>query len=239
MANTEDRDEHLARQGVNFLPWIGKKYERGFGNRRLLILGESHYDKWEDKTHVLGKEFTRTCIGEVIDRKSGSPFWKNIEQALLNEARSDGWCRSGGMPLWEKVAFYNFVQEAVRGGPRDRPQWSLFQKSHAPFRAVLEQLRPDRVIVCGKGLWENMEEITDDNDYLHDDVQAYRLRDGTKVWCLATVHPCSGRYSWKLVHRLVTEFLNQPENVARLLIGRFKISETDQAKGWNTEVSDI
>lgn len=215
--NIEDCDNSLVRQGVAFLPWIGRKYGLGYCNRRLLILGESHYDEWEGERHILRRDFTRKCVEEIIDRIDGSRFWKYIEQALLNEIRSDGWCQSGGMPLWERVAFYNFVQESVPGGPRKSPQRNAFQKSRQPFRAVLEQLRPDRVIVCGKRLWKEMEEVTEDSDYLHDDIQAYRLKDGTKVWCLATVHPCSGRYSWKRVHGLAMVFLDEPKNAAELI----------------------
>jgi hypothetical protein len=228
IVNTDDCDNYLVQQGVRFLPWIGRKYEQGFSNQRLLILGESHYDKWNGERHVLNKNITRQCIQEVVDRKDCSDFWKYIEQALLNEVRSDGWCLSGGMPFWGKVAFYNFVQEAIPGGPREAPpQKSLFQKSHAPFRIVLEQLRPDRVIVCGKRLWRNMENRYD-NDCYHNDVQAYRLIDGTKVWCLATVHPSSGRYSWKRVHCLVMKFLDQPESAAELLSDKIQ-KGTDQA----------
>jgi hypothetical protein len=63
-----------------------------------------------------------------------------------------------------------------------------------------------------------MEEITSEEDYPHDDVQAYRLADGTKVWCLATVHPSSGRYSWSRLHRIVMAFLNDPQNAVELLL---------------------
>ncbi len=225
--NTEGCDNFLVQQGVNFLPWIGKKYEQGFCDRRLLVLGESHYDEWGGEKHLLGKSFTRECVEKVINRNDCSGFWKYLEQALLDEVRSDGWCRSGGMPLWGKVAFYNFVQEAVSGGARKIPGRSAFQKSHAPFRIVLERLRPERVIVCGKRLWSNIEN-RDENNYCHNDVQAYRLRDKTKVWCLATVHPSSGSYSWKRVHRLIMRFLDQPESVAALKSDKIE-SEIDQA----------
>ncbi len=213
----EDCDKFLVQQGVQFLPWIGEKYKQGFCSRRFLVLGESHYDEWEGQKHCLDHSFTRECVDKVVRREDCSSFWKYIEQALVNEARSVGWCPSGGMPLWEKLAFYNFVQEPLPGGPRGViPQRGLFQKSHAPFRIVLEQLRPDRVIVCGKRLWRNMED-RDDND-CHDNVQAYRLRDGSQVWCLATAHPSSGSYSWKRVHRLIMEFLDRPEAASELIV---------------------
>jgi hypothetical protein len=218
MVQNDATDQFLLAHGVVFLPWIGNEYRGGFNGRRLLVLGESHYDEWEGEQHQLDNDSTRECIREVIDRDTGSAaFWKYLEQVLLNERRTDGWAPSGGKSLWNKLAFYNFVQSAVSGGPRIRPEWKLFEASRKPFRVVLEILRPERVLVCGKGLWERMEEITEEGDYLHDDVQAYRLTDGTKVWCLATVHPSSGRYSWSRLHRLITAFFNDPQEAVDTL----------------------
>lgn len=214
MMETQDIDNILVEQGVRFLPWIGNRYQDGFNGRRLLVLGESHYDEWEGDKHVLASDFTRSCVLEAINRVNGAQFWKYIEQVLLNEYRIDGWAPGGGSQLWEALAFYNFVQSPISGGPRSRPGWKQFDESRRPFRAVLEALRPERVLVCGKGLWEGMETVTIKEDYLHDDLQAYRLEDGTKVWCFATVHPSSGRYSWTRLYPLIKNFIEEPEKFA-------------------------
>ena len=213
----EALDRAMSAQGVAFLPWIGKKYEEGFHGRRLLVLGESHYDEWEGEKHFLGSNFTRECIQEVIARDPGAVFWPRLEQALLNETRNNGWPPNGGPPLWDKLAFYNFVQSPISGGPRVRPSWKAFQESRRPFRSVLEQLRPDRVLVCGKRLRNGMEPIPPGEDYLHGDVQAYRFADGTKVCYLATVHPSSGSYSWSRLHSVIMAFLKEPSDAVALL----------------------
>jgi hypothetical protein len=212
----EDSGRRLLAQGVFFLPWIGKEYKKGFRDRPLLVLGESHYDEWDGETHILGNNFTRECVEAVCDRTDSARFWKMLEQALLNECRVDGWAPHGGTPLWDHLAFYNFVQSPVSGGPRSRPSKEAFEKSRKPFRAVIEQLRPDRVLVCGKILWRQMEEIPQGEDHLHADIRAYRLADGTKVWCLATVHP-SGGYSWSSWHEIIMAFLREPGEAAGLL----------------------
>ena len=215
----DTRDQFLSEHGVIFLPRIGDNYEQGFNGHRLLVLGESHYDEWGGEKNQLENEsfFTRECIQEVLNRVGGASFWKTLEQALLNETRTNGWAANGGHSLWDKLSFYNFVQSPVPGGPGARPKWTCFEESRKPFRAVLEQLRPDRILVCGKGLWKQMQETTQEGDYLHDDVQAYRLTDGTKVWCLATVHPSSGRYSWKRLYPLIMAFLDAPQKAAEML----------------------
>lgn len=211
---TEIDEESLLANGVNFLPWVGNDYKCGFSNKRLLLLGESHYNAWDEQEHQLGSAFTRECVKAVVSRDANSSnFWRYLEQALLGEERDNGWAASGGSAFWNKLAFYNFIQSPISGGPRCRPSWDMFRASHRAFRAVLEAIRPERVLVCGKGLWEGMEEVAADEDYASDDVQAYRLNDGTRVWCLATVHPSSGRYSWRRIHDKVVAFIDDPARV--------------------------
>ncbi len=201
-------DSRLIENGVVFLPWVGSLYGTGYQNRRLMILGESHYNEWSGQRHTLSYNMTKECVLETINREEGSTFWKYIEQAILNEYRTDGWAPSGGKVLWEKLAFYNFVQKAVEGGPRKAPTWEQFQSSQAPFRAVLEELRPDLVWVCGKRLWWSMEKR--DEDTFHQLVGVYHLRDGHKVQCVATNHCSSGAFSWSKVHQvLAASLINQ------------------------------
>lgn len=208
-------DEELLADGITFLPWVGENYELGFNGRRFLVLGESHYDNWAGEQHPLPNTFTRECIEEVIARKGGANFWRTLEQALLNQIRQNGWVE-GGDKLWPQLSFYNFVQAPVIGGARVQPENLVFEDSHKPFRQVLECLRPDRVLVCGKRLWNRMPNIPAE-DCLHDDVQAYRLDDGTQVWCLATVHPSSGRFGWRELHPLIMAFLADPRTAAGML----------------------
>ncbi len=208
--------DHLFKSGsIFFLPWIGDKYEQGFCGRRFLVLGESHYAHWDDAVHELQPTFTRECLREVVNREDGARFWKNLEQALLNEYRQGGWCPSGGPALWSQLAFYNFVQSPIFAGPRVSPSNQQFNSSLAAFIAVLEALRPERVLVCGKRLWGQMDST---KLQLHDDVEAYQLSDGSPVWCLAIKHPSSGGFSWTKAHQLIRAFLNEPRDAAALLV---------------------
>lgn len=211
-----NEDAFLIENGVRFLPWIGSSYKSGFRGCRLLVLGESHYGDWDGKEHEM-QNFTRERVEEVIDRdKDCKSLWRYIEQAILNERRVNGWAPSGGRALWEYLVFYNFVQSPIQGGARVRPTRAQFIASQPHFRAIMEALRPERVLVCGKGLWGWMEDC-DAGHHLHADVQAYRLADGSAVWCLATVHPSSGRYSWSRIHSIISAFLNNPKDAANFI----------------------
>ena len=60
-------------QHVNFYPWRGAKYDTGINNKRILILGESHYcedsDKSQKSRHRCPKEFDNYCMSCYMDRE--------------------------------------------------------------------------------------------------------------------------------------------------------------------------
>lgn len=217
-----EQDARFISHGIYFLPWIGETYNQGFAERKLLVLGESHYQEWNGEIHELKQEITRNCIENEVKNRiqggQGAPLWLNIEQALLNKKRVDGWV-PGGEKIWYQIAFYNFVQTPVlsRSNPPSRAQ---FQDSWGAFRELVEEIRPDRIIVCGGRLWSKMpptphEDGSRSDLFLRSDIQAYCLRDGTPVWCLAIHHP-SICFSWTRWHPVILAFLRDPADAARL-----------------------
>lgn len=215
-------DARLRKERVRFLPWIGEEYEKGWHGRKVLVLGESHYSTWrgddkQRKEHSLGPTISRECIDEVVRRVPGARFWKSLEQVLLNEELVDRWAPNGGSPLWSRIAFYNFVQTPVDGGARVSPTSRQFRESFGAFRAVLEAITPQRVIVCGMRLWGQMPDDILHSDCLHGRVQAYRLPSGQAVWCLAIHHPSSA-FSWTRWHQEIQVFVQSPEEAAKMAI---------------------
>lgn len=93
---------------LTWLPWIGKSYNEA--NRKLLILGESHYKSADSdaqfekifKGATEDKEFTRKTIYESpICRDWPNNIFDNIHRVFLetNEFRRE--------LFWEHVAYYN------------------------------------------------------------------------------------------------------------------------------------
>jgi len=68
-------------QHVYFLPWCGVEYESsGFRGRRLLIVGESHYDVNPSR------EFTKDCILDKCDKpREGPAFWTHLKNRIGGE----------------------------------------------------------------------------------------------------------------------------------------------------------
>ena len=66
-------------KNVNFAPWIGKNYEKGIDERKILILGESHH--WgEDINDGVNEElrngkylkFTQQVVESYVDYQKGN-----------------------------------------------------------------------------------------------------------------------------------------------------------------------
>ena len=168
---------------------------------------------------------TRECVQEVIDDRCGAVFWPNVERTLLGPPQKPGWPQAGGT-LWPQLAFYNFVQSPVVGGPGDRPTWQQFVKSRPAFEAVLDVLNPELVWVCGRALGEGMALVGQDidstvlADRLKDrqnlldwhkadsrNLRAHRRANGNFVWFLETEHASARMYSWKRKAPILLDFV--------------------------------
>lgn len=172
-----------------FEPWVGSRYEAN----RVLLLSESTY-KW------LAED------GEILtpqpDHPKGSVEW-NIEHFGKNRyftSMNRALCMAAQPTVadmrtaWEDYAYSIYVQEPVGLGAGVRPTKEHWQGAGSHFRTLLEELRPLKVLVTGKDMWDVMPEC---DVRLLDDLQAYRLADGSLTWCLALPHPANRRAGFK------------------------------------------
>jgi hypothetical protein len=159
-----------------FQPWIGEKYEDGLdGGVQLLVLGESHYG--QSGTEEAG--FTQTTVVKLGQNKR-NPFFTIPAKLVLGMDTSDGISDRERSEFWDRVAFYNYVQEFIDEGARgDRPTTQMWQEAEEPFLNVLQDLNPDALLVLGKGLGNNLPDLDD--------------FDGEV--CVVT-HPTSGKFSY-------------------------------------------
>jgi len=149
--------------GVNFVPWIGDTYgiKGPFGTKRLLVLGESHYEWckacWKAGIER-GHDLTCRVIVERILRndKESIQHWRNIEYALQRDPL-DGLRRAA---FWHGIAYYNFIQKTVGffegGGRPPKPAQEMWDNGERAFKEVIRWLQPDIIVVLGFGLWEKL-----------------------------------------------------------------------------------
>jgi hypothetical protein len=137
---------------VKMCPWVGKNYnDAGYKGRRLLILGESEYE-WEPG--ALKPEIATWLI--TANAKGGlkNPFYTKIYNSFSEEPKWQSLDHFAD--FWNSVTFYNYIQEKVGETPRQRPTLDMWPRWRSTFVLVLEKLSPDRVLVLGRGLWNNL-----------------------------------------------------------------------------------
>ena len=208
----------MARHEPKFHPWKGEGYGKvnEFGlPAKLLILGESHYDKLHNLTN--DPDPTRTVVHAYLEQ-GGQPFFTKIVHTVLRPDTSE---KKAG--FFKSIAFYNYVQRIV-GDTRDaRPTAEMWNEAAAPFLATLECLRPTHILVCGMELWDNMPdsegfwmprskppihclELPEGSRSLEDLLGCYRHTQGQSA-VLAIRHPQAWGYQPHAWHPVVKQFL--------------------------------
>lgn len=209
---------------INFRPWVGEKYStEGFHNKKILILGESHYCTsnlssegrcaplcQKEKMYPSCFNFTNDVMEEYLDYHDGND-WHNtflsFERNLFDRELSDDEAKD----FWNRIIFYNYIQFALpRAGVA--PNGKFWEPSGLAFRELLEYYSPDKIIAWGarlyKGLpdWGGRHSIIQVENY-QTDVWEYTINDKV-IPVLKVLHPCcpkgKARDKW---HKLYNKFL--------------------------------
>lgn len=133
--------------GLNWLPWVGKEY---FGNeRRILIVGESHYLTGSEKNlqEVSKQDFTRNVIQTkcIDDKKKTQPTFDNLARCLFGDEIME---REKRIEVWKHLAFYNFVQRPMKTNKK-RPTPDDMEKGWKVFAELIKMLKPTHCIFIG------------------------------------------------------------------------------------------
>lgn len=140
-----------------WFPWIGLNYPARLADRRLLIVGESHY-AWvavpgqleqQRKNHFANPNYTRETIrDDAIARAWRSRTLDTIPRLLFQTGAVDL------MKFWADVAYYNFIQTNLPDyhpqlGPPGRPSWKDFVLGWPIFIEVIRAIRPSHCLFIG------------------------------------------------------------------------------------------
>lgn len=135
-------------ENLTWYPWIGKDYPDA--ERKILIVGDSHYTVDEDGN------FDEDCYNDFISNKNTTQefaesymngtewsFDRNLRLCLLNVDD-----KTLLKPLWEKIAFYNFIQEPMK--QRDaKPTEAQYKIAWHCFVNLVEIIKPTDCIFIG------------------------------------------------------------------------------------------
>jgi len=157
-----------------FRPWIGDKYEtEGIEDGiRLLILGESHYGTPGPNDST----FTRRVVSKYGQEDERHAFFTQTAKLVLGLTGDDYLSDEQQHQFWDRVAFYNYVQEYAGETPEGTVTAEMWKDAEKPFLTVLEQLDPDALLILGKELSKHVPEV---------DIET----------CVVT-HPSSPRFSY-------------------------------------------
>ena len=228
--NTNMENEYNFSDKVKFHPWVGDKYEcgiKGFDEngiivygtkedpgKKILVLGESHY--CAELADAIS-ELTNKIIKDLIDPDSEWEPYKNTYTKFIKSLTGhlDNLEFNDKKEAWEHLGFYNYVQEPMTGA-RISPTSEDFKNSEKAFWEILNELKPDLIIVWGTRLYNNLpqggkqlEYFTVQNKYGDDiyiEIWSYEI-DGKNTPIIGINHPSSG-FDTKFWYKVIKGFVN-------------------------------
>lgn len=142
-------------QGLTWLPWVGHLFSQRPADKRLLIVGESHYvrpqspDQLERiiQQHLNYPQYTRDVVSEcLVNAKWTNRTLDTLPKILFRTSDIDR------ERLWGDTAFYNFVQRPMhysQEGQPERPIWKDFVSAWKVFAAVVRAIQPSHCLFIG------------------------------------------------------------------------------------------
>jgi hypothetical protein len=130
--------------GLKFQPWIGHNFGKSeYG--KLLILGESHYGSDLEKYDTpYGNRSTSEIIQKVINGEFDINFYRNVGLLFNPHDRNQ---------LWNSVAFANAIQNPLVNTD-SQPTRKDIETISPAFRLLLNNIKPDKVLICSKRMWD-------------------------------------------------------------------------------------
>ena len=211
-------------KGLKFQPWISEGYKRGDSRySKLLILGESHYEDsrqaYDDSQKDLIVEvessleqdeklssFTNEVLAEFVNEESNIAFFRNLGLLFNPNDR---------LEVWNNVSFANGIQVLLSGSSAQPSKEEIATVKDAWWE-LLDNLQPDRVLVCSQRMWNYWLPDSDERGYLLKHLEENNKR--STIWrynrkggithAMAINHPSKyfSHSNWKpLVEKFLTE----------------------------------
>ena len=194
---------------INYKPWVGKNYSTGFRGKKILVLGESHYDDPE----TIDSDLTRWVINDIVYNPEGQSYratFTCFERAMVGRPMT----QKEREEFWESVIFYNYLQFPTEG-PRSTPKPEYWSESADAFVELLETYMPDLIIVWGARLYNALPDLGGKGGILKlengdtADYWIYPIK-GKEIHALKIHHPSapSGR-NWGYWSKVINKFINR------------------------------
>ena len=148
---TASLEQTLIVSGRFFHPWVGDHYRtEGYGGKRLLLLGESHYHRAGGTDHP---EMTRHIVFGLAIKGDNNGYSDRVLRLVTGA--SGPLSATQRADFWHQVAFCNFIQTGL-AGPRVRPTKAMWAAAREPFLQTVQELEPQAILVLGLGVAWNL-----------------------------------------------------------------------------------
>lgn len=194
---------------IHFLPYVGADYESGgIFSKRIMALGDSHYcEKASDAVPSLTRDVIEYYLDPASENEGWMQTYRKFERSLVNKATT----YSESREIWNSLLFYNFLQVPL-SGPRVAGTAEEYREAAEGFFEVIDQYKPQVIIVWGKRLWDKMptERWTSSADVVYDGYAIengyYSMSDGSKARTFFVYHPSAG-YSWDWWYKAIMKVM--------------------------------
>jgi hypothetical protein len=92
---------------------------------------------------------------KALKRLPGHPHFARIMTSLHNLPSASGFERKHRVDFWDRVSYYNFVQEFMPKRRR-RPTGRAWKEAASAFPEVLAALKPDLILAFGKQMHDHL-----------------------------------------------------------------------------------
>ena len=142
-------------QGLTWLPWVGQRYSDRPIQKRLFVIGESHYYNGEtpEERHanrekwLIYPKYTRDVVSEsLVNYEWTTRTLDTIPRLLFKTTDIDR------PRLWAASAYYNLVQRMMdykQDGSPERPTWDDYMKGWKVFGEVVKIIQPSHCLFIG------------------------------------------------------------------------------------------
>lgn len=188
-------------EAIRFYPWVGKNYDKKQSSK-LLLIGESHYEKKKNDSKNLTKEVVKNFLKEKDMR---TPFFKNVG-FILNPKNV--------YTPWNNIAFANAIQICLSDA-KSQPTDEEIATILPAFNEYLNLLKPSKVLILSRRLWEHWLWKCNWGSKASKHLKAngkqsqvweYKYNGGNCL-CMGIYHPSSIGFSPKSWKPLVDKFL--------------------------------
>lgn len=203
----------MDKPNVNFYPWKGFNYERGFMNKgKLMILGESLYwgdynDKNKNSYSYQNYKEDLSCaiISTVelylkrrdLDEDETKTHWKKtytiLTKICLGKTKGQYISQDEKDLFWDSIIFFNYLSEPLRNS-RQKVDDTLWEKSATDFFEVLKFYKPDFILMLGDRLWNHTPRENWELDKIDKNLGCYTIEN--KNIFSSSIYHTSSRYPY-------------------------------------------